>query len=169
MEVVCSERVDGEDDVVNVMANALRCSRARISVDDRPMVLFFFLFFFFFQAEDGIRDHCVTGVQTCALPISSRRKLLPGEYWRHGRYREHDHGDLDSRWKIQGLDEEGGNERHDNQHRDRRLKKPFGVSKKIRGVLSRGLKTETENDHHDARPEHELNHSCQIHLKSPAV
>src|SRR5260221_5508698 len=25
---------------------------------------------FVFQAEDGIRDHCVTGVQTCALPIS---------------------------------------------------------------------------------------------------
>src|SRR5260221_331461 len=24
---------------------------------------------FLFQAEDGIRDHCVTGVQTCALPI----------------------------------------------------------------------------------------------------
>src|SRR5438034_11203289 len=30
----------------------------------------FCLFFFFFQAEDGIRDHCVTVVQTCALPIS---------------------------------------------------------------------------------------------------
>src|SRR5207245_3153382 len=28
------------------------------------------LFFFFFQAEDGIRDATVTGVQTCALPIS---------------------------------------------------------------------------------------------------
>src|SRR5687768_17937642 len=27
-------------------------------------------FFFFFQAEDGIRDVAVTGVQTCALPIS---------------------------------------------------------------------------------------------------
>src|SRR5689334_24666726 len=27
-------------------------------------------FFFFFQAEDGIRDGTVTGVQTCALPIS---------------------------------------------------------------------------------------------------
>src|SRR5438034_6535918 len=27
------------------------------------------MYFFFFQAEDGIRDHCVTGVQTCALPI----------------------------------------------------------------------------------------------------
>src|SRR5499427_6005399 len=25
--------------------------------------------FFFFQADDGIRDHCVTGVQTCSLPI----------------------------------------------------------------------------------------------------
>src|SRR5207245_7089633 len=28
---------------------------------------------FFFQAEDGIRDATVTGVQTCALPISPRR------------------------------------------------------------------------------------------------
>src|SRR4051794_41497632 len=31
----------------------------------------FFFFFFFFQAEDGIRDGRVTGVQTCALPISA--------------------------------------------------------------------------------------------------
>src|SRR5207248_8698299 len=33
---------------------------------------FFYIFFFFFQAEDGIRDRTVTGVQTCALPISAR-------------------------------------------------------------------------------------------------
>ena len=33
------------------------------------LFFFFFFFCFFFQAEDGIRDHCVTGVQTCALPI----------------------------------------------------------------------------------------------------
>src|SRR3712207_8761133 len=33
--------------------------------------------FFFFQAEDGIRDIGVTGVQTCALPISAR---APGEH-----------------------------------------------------------------------------------------
>src|SRR5438046_8469234 len=32
---------------------------------------YFFYFFFFFQAEDGIRDWSVTGVQTCALPILS--------------------------------------------------------------------------------------------------
>src|SRR5690606_40284691 len=33
-------------------------------------VCLFIMFFFFFQAEDGIRDFHVTGVQTCALPIS---------------------------------------------------------------------------------------------------
>src|SRR2546427_1206986 len=32
------------------------------------------LFFFFFQAEDGIRDLTVTGVQTCALPILRERQ-----------------------------------------------------------------------------------------------
>src|SRR5256885_17228756 len=31
---------------------------------------FIYVIFFFFQAEDGIRDYKVTGVQTCALPIS---------------------------------------------------------------------------------------------------
>src|SRR2546421_8067444 len=36
----------------------------------RYIYLWFFCFFFFFQAEDGIRDLIVTGVQTCALPIS---------------------------------------------------------------------------------------------------
>src|SRR3712207_6895173 len=39
-------------------------------------------FFFFFQAEDGIRDIGVTGVQTCALPISQPqaelRRLVSG-------------------------------------------------------------------------------------------
>ena len=32
-------------------------------------IYFIYLFYFFFQAEDGIRDDLVTGVQTCALPI----------------------------------------------------------------------------------------------------
>src|SRR5262249_57922592 len=35
-----------------------------------------FFIFFFFQAEDGIRDWSVTGVQTCALPICQRTQLL---------------------------------------------------------------------------------------------
>ena len=33
-------------------------------------------YFFFFQAEDGIRDTSVTGVQTCALPISEQRQTF---------------------------------------------------------------------------------------------
>src|SRR5690606_40826896 len=36
--------------------------------------------FFFFQAEDGIRDFHVTGVQTCALPISDRLGLTVSYY-----------------------------------------------------------------------------------------
>src|SRR6266513_4206120 len=40
----------------------------------------YIFYFFFFQAEDGIRDRNVTGVQTCALPISYRisRRRPPG-------------------------------------------------------------------------------------------
>src|SRR5690606_40173055 len=37
----------------------------------------FVCFFFFFQAEDGIRDFHVTGVQTCALPISGLWQAKP--------------------------------------------------------------------------------------------
>src|SRR2546427_3857014 len=40
------------------------------------MLLLIVRFFFFFQAEDGIRDLTVTGVQTCALPISRNRLCL---------------------------------------------------------------------------------------------
>src|SRR5262249_59612383 len=42
-----------------------------VCLSSRARCLLFF--FFFFQAEDGIRDWSVTGVQTCALPISSSR------------------------------------------------------------------------------------------------
>src|SRR5437870_13310664 len=49
------------------------------------MLIFLFLCFFFFQAEDGIRDGHVTGVQTCALPISLNQyhvvmEVAP-QYW----------------------------------------------------------------------------------------
>src|SRR2546427_6490218 len=37
-------------------------------------MLLYWLLFFFFQAEDGIRDLTVTGVQTCALPIFQSRE-----------------------------------------------------------------------------------------------
>src|SRR5437879_12311197 len=65
------------------------------------MFIFLFLVFFFFQAEDGIRDTSVTGVQTCALPISradrgrprSSRRSAPrsararGQIWERARER----------------------------------------------------------------------------------
>src|SRR5258708_11628908 len=49
------------------------------------------LLFFFFQAEDGIRDDLVTGVQTCALPISELADRIaalpllfePGTAWNY--------------------------------------------------------------------------------------
>src|SRR5699024_11386340 len=47
---------------------------------------------FFFQAEDGIRDRNVTGVQTCALPISSHGMVLPTQV----------HGQLDDLGRVQG-------------------------------------------------------------------
>src|SRR5207245_5395902 len=40
---------------------------------------FYCFIFFFFQAEDGIRDATVTGVQTCALPISILQLLSHGD------------------------------------------------------------------------------------------
>src|SRR5438067_8837034 len=41
---------------------------------------------FFFQAEDGIRDRNVTGVQTCALPICARPRVPPrGQAVSHAR------------------------------------------------------------------------------------
>src|SRR2546425_1902361 len=44
------------------------------------------LFFFFFQAEDGIRDKLVTGVQTCALPIYlPRAGLFSGDRIRYSQ------------------------------------------------------------------------------------
>src|SRR5947209_16367365 len=55
------------------------------------------LFFFFFQAEDGIRDIGVTGVQTCALPILGR--LCESKKLRQGLGRHvgmHDQGDRKS-------------------------------------------------------------------------
>src|SRR5262249_57820892 len=53
----------------------------------------FVMLFFFFQAEDGIRDWSVTGVQTCALPISRRlrqgRRRLPSGWRMRGDNRLH--------------------------------------------------------------------------------
>src|SRR5256886_8212009 len=48
----------------------LALARVDLMICSCMMGHLYFFFFFFFQAEDGIRDLTVTGVQTCALPIS---------------------------------------------------------------------------------------------------
>src|SRR5262249_57119478 len=48
-----------------------RCVRGRVRHGNHVDVVFFF------QAEDGIRDWSVTGVQTCALPISTAMSRAP--------------------------------------------------------------------------------------------
>src|SRR3989441_2655420 len=50
---------------------------------------FCLLFFFFFQAEDGIRDKLVTGVQTCALPICLENVAGQKNAYAFGSIRDH--------------------------------------------------------------------------------
>src|SRR5256884_7035794 len=60
--------------------NALSgCSRDQIRFTPYEGVIICAFVFFFFQAEDGIRDVAVTGVQTCALPISGSESSLGDE------------------------------------------------------------------------------------------
>src|SRR2546429_157349 len=60
---------------------------------------------FFFQAEDGIRDVAVTGVQTCALPISSRHlylilSIVDLDRAAYGVHRRLGQGPRDILWKV---------------------------------------------------------------------
>src|SRR2546421_3060802 len=55
----------------------------RVSRNILKPVAFLLWIFFFFQAEDGIRDLIVTGVQTCALPICGRTLLGNRRKTRH--------------------------------------------------------------------------------------
>src|SRR5205085_8078429 len=48
----------------------IACTLLLLCISNVSLIEFCYFFFFFFQAEDGIRDLTVTGVQTCALPIS---------------------------------------------------------------------------------------------------
>src|SRR5467141_4615722 len=66
--------------------------------------LWFYVFVFFFQAEDGILDASVTGVQTCALPISRRdRDAFTGEL--HAKVARHAH-QLLAAFRLAGRSEE---------------------------------------------------------------
>src|SRR5256885_5745378 len=61
------------------MKSSRRSCRIR-KFDESKIILMLCELIFFFQAEDGIRDYKVTGVQTCALPISRGPRLLEAEH-----------------------------------------------------------------------------------------
>src|SRR3989449_11674354 len=69
--------------------------------------MFVLFVFFFFQAEDGIRDVAVTGVQTCALPISAPRSVSLGtggaqQFVAYGRLNNGDSVAVNVTWSAQG-------------------------------------------------------------------
>src|SRR6266508_3994892 len=59
--------------------NNSQVARYKYMISGSGLVTTLFLGFFFFQAEDGIRDGHVTGVQTCALPIYHRPPRSPDD------------------------------------------------------------------------------------------
>src|SRR5436190_19804413 len=107
---------------------------------------------FFFQAEDGIRDHCVTGVQTCALPISCGHGGVGRDL--HGAFGQRGHPEPDAdagscrarSGVVAGRSEERrvGKEwrsRWSPCHRKRKPKKTTGRNRKIGVTMHGALKT----------------------------
>src|SRR5437588_8714789 len=60
-----------------ILVDLLYCRFCLDSSSSKTNALCELTMIFFFQAEDCIRDHCVTGVQTCALPISGLPIMRP--------------------------------------------------------------------------------------------
>src|SRR2546429_408904 len=79
-------------------------------------------FFFFFQAEDGIRDVAVTGVQTCALPIF-RAMAVPAAVVRDGGTISAVGAFVEMAAKCGGTTPLNGS-----QHPDKLPKKPVAIS-----------------------------------------
>src|SRR2546430_8062531 len=69
--------------------------------------------FFFFQAEDGIRDLTVTGVQTCALPISPVLEQIVEVVDERPLIEPADEGDVLGRTRLEALQEVGALLAHD--------------------------------------------------------
>src|SRR5687767_15267244 len=87
------------------------------------ILLLFFFYFFFFQAEDGIRDKLVTGVQTCALPICFHRLVIWRETTLDRKLWAHAPEEVD---RCSGLGECAGDgqNRGARRHRDERTRAP---------------------------------------------
>src|SRR5437764_2763252 len=91
------------------------------------LTVVFFFFFFFFQAEDGIRDTSVTGVQTCALPIFVGRRvdelLVEILRQRRGQHEQDRVGGADLRREDRRQSQRAGERRHAVRSEERRVGK----------------------------------------------
>src|SRR5256885_10337836 len=94
------------------------------------------LCFFFFQAEDGIRDYKVTGVQTCALPIY--KHVGPGEEERDPERepRRADDHDAHRQQPVEAGCRERADERERPDHRDHARSEERRVGKECRSRWS---------------------------------
>src|SRR5688500_19362655 len=107
-----------------------------VSSSSMLVALCFSCFLFFFQAEDGIRDYKVTGVQTCALPIC-------GASGCPSSHLQHDLPDMPARFHP-GVRGGGGGERKDAVHH----RAQFAALDQRPGVIEIGRAScrEREND-----------------------
>src|SRR5256885_4781095 len=100
--------------------------------------------YFFFQAEDGIRDYKVTGVQTCALPI-----------WRSGCALK---GPIDRRfpaWRRSG-----------SSYRSAARERPGCATARIDGTRHRGRRREwTRSEEHTSELQSPCNLVCRLLLE----
>src|SRR5467141_4905704 len=83
---------------------------------------------FFFQAEDGIRDSSVTGVQTCALPIWWRRGRRARYHWQRARH--FDTARQDRKSVVKGKSVDLGGRRIIKKKKKRKRKKKQRYKKK---------------------------------------
>src|SRR5260370_24059709 len=79
--------------------------------------------FFFFQAEDGIRDSSVTGVQTCALPIFPFLQSIACEHGESGGQQQKRAGDALQERKPVGSDDMNDERLGEDRSEERRVGK----------------------------------------------
>src|SRR5207245_8673521 len=108
-----------------------------------------FFFFFFFQAEDGIRDATVTGVQTCALPIFE----LCGDEFELGRkISEHEVEDFRAIVRIAGnMRQQSEREEKKWKQRHRSEERRVGKECRTRGSGDHRKKKEKEEEEEEGR------------------
>src|SRR5437763_10642679 len=86
-------------------------------------------FFFFFQAEDGIRDTSVTGVQTCALPICPAPPRRAPEGVRGGAGRQGRQRGRQAHLRRRGEFPEGGDHRSEERRVGKECRSRWGREK----------------------------------------